>query len=190
MKLRTPACEYADRGLKIFPLVPGISSPFAGTQGYKDATSNVDVIHELWTLEPNANIGIACGPSGLLVVDVDPRNGGEETLAELQGQCQLPPAPTSGTPGGGRHFYFQLPDRALRGGVPGIDLKVNGFAVALPSVRRIEEIGRYLDYWWLPDRGIDDLDVPPFPIGTETVCPTYPTTVSLGVLIPTTHVVK
>jgi Bifunctional DNA primase/polymerase, N-terminal len=49
--------------------------------GVKDGTTNLDQIEKWWTDSPNANIGIAtCPESGLLVLDVDPRNGGGKPL--------------------------------------------------------------------------------------------------------------
>src|SRR5579862_7097735 len=49
--------------------------------GFKDATTDKSAITARWNKWPDANIGIPTGAaSGLLVVDVDPRNGGEESL--------------------------------------------------------------------------------------------------------------
>ena len=37
-----------------------------------------------WTKRPDANIGIATGKkSGIIAIDVDPRNGGRKTLEKL-----------------------------------------------------------------------------------------------------------
>ena len=54
------------------------------------------------------NWGIATGEgSGVWVLDIDPRHGGDKTLAQLEAQHgPLPLTPTVGTGGGGKQFYF------------------------------------------------------------------------------------
>jgi hypothetical protein len=83
----------------------------------------------LWTAEPAANIGIACRPSGLGVVDIDARNGGDE--------ADLGPMPETwrATTGDGVHLYFSYSGTDLHDGElrRGIDLKVTGYVVAPPS---------------------------------------------------------
>src|SRR5262245_41598228 len=50
-------------------------------RGVHDATTEPQVIRDLWRRWPAANIGIAMGKkSGLLAVDVDARNEGHENL--------------------------------------------------------------------------------------------------------------
>jgi hypothetical protein len=72
-------------------------------------------------------------PASLLVIDVDPRNGGD--MAALG---DLPPTLTcwSGREDGGRHLYFLRPVGPLTStGLPvGVDLKVNGYCVVPPSL--------------------------------------------------------
>lgn len=67
------ALECAARGWYVFPLhgkFPAIPKREGG-QGFKDATLDADKIREWWTRWPSANVGIACGASGLLVFDAD-----------------------------------------------------------------------------------------------------------------------
>jgi hypothetical protein len=71
------------------------------------------------------------------VIDIDPRNGGD--LAELESLTG--PLPTtltvwSGRNDGGRHLYFLRPLGSLTSTkLPqGIDLKVNGYCIAPPSI--------------------------------------------------------
>ena len=53
--------------------------------GVNDATTDHEQIVNWWTDHPYANIGIAAGRvSGILVLDIDPRNGGTETLQRLE----------------------------------------------------------------------------------------------------------
>src|ERR687888_69220 len=73
--------------------------------GLKDATRDEATIRRWWDMWPLANIGLVTGPaSGLLVLDIDPRHGGHETLGTLVNQHgQLPRTWRARTPGGGWH---------------------------------------------------------------------------------------
>src|SRR5208283_5013770 len=55
-------------------------------RGHLDANCAPEVVRRWWTAYPKANIGVHCAASGFVVVDVDPRNGGDQTFAELQAQ--------------------------------------------------------------------------------------------------------
>ncbi len=86
------------------------------------------------------NLGILTGsPSGLVVLDVDPRNGGDETLLDLEHiHGRLPDTVQVLTGGGGWHYFFALPDGLmLASGVirEGLDLKAHGGFVVGPGSR-------------------------------------------------------
>ena len=132
------ALELASLGWHVFPLNRGAKTPMQGGRGYLDATTDPEAIRSWWTRFPDANIGIACGASGLVVLDIDPRNGGEDTLARLVARHGPLPATLEARTGGssqpGRHLYFR---GDLRKGVlgPGLDLQGAGaYVVAPPSV--------------------------------------------------------
>lgn len=61
------------RGWYVFPCVPRDKRPLAGLvpRGFLDASNDEEVIRRWWTAKPDANVGIATGASGLLVVDID-----------------------------------------------------------------------------------------------------------------------
>ena len=104
--------------------------------GWEAATTDPKKIRA-WKWQ-SANIGIATGrETGLLVIDVDPRNGGLESIKELQGKFgKLPSGPRVQTGGGGWHVYLRHPPGPVRktSGMPGIDIKSDGgFVVAPPS---------------------------------------------------------
>jgi P4 family phage/plasmid primase-like protien len=110
--------------------------------GVKDATTDRKQIRAWWRESPNANIGIATGrEAGILVLDIDPRNDGKETLARLEKELgPLPDTVTALTGGGGRHLIFKHPPFPVRkdttGKVfgPGIDvLSDGGIMIATPS---------------------------------------------------------
>ena len=83
--------------------------------GYKSATIDEGKIRRMFVGRNDYGVGIATGrQSGLLVVDVDERNGGFETLANLLDGNRLPlDTPTVATGGGGAHFTSRSP-RASR----------------------------------------------------------------------------
>ena len=156
-RLGTTALAYADKlSCSVFPLRPRSKQPLfskaAGGRGCLDATRDLELIQRWWTNRPDANIGIACGePSGFFVIDVDPRHGGDETLAELERRHgPLPSTPRAITGGGGRHIVFRhvVGLRNSTGKIgAGLDVRTNGgYIVAAPSMH---PNGRR--YAWAPD---------------------------------------
>lgn len=131
-------------GFKIFPLMAGQKIPAVskkdGGNGCLDATDDEDIVAEWARKYPRANIGIACGKeSGCIVIDLDPRNGSEESIARLAGRKQtFLPTITARTANGGTHFYYAF-EPSLKNSksvlAPGIDVKTTGgYVVAPPSV--------------------------------------------------------
>lgn len=131
------ALNCARRGWLVFPCRPKDKRP-ATRNGFKDATTEKATIVGWWTRRRDCNVAIATGSgSGLLVLDIDPRNGGNESLADLERtHGALPQTVTVATGGGGRHYYFTEPRGAsCRVLADGIDVKANGgYVVAPPSM--------------------------------------------------------
>lgn len=115
--------------------------------GVADATTDEERIRTWWQMWPAANIGIACGPSGLVVLDIDPRHGGDESLLDLieRHGTEVRDTCCAQTGGGGTHLVYRLPAGASIGNVasserfvgplgPGIDVRaIGGYIVAPPS---------------------------------------------------------
>lgn len=104
--------------------------------GAHSATTNEGTIREWWAVSPGANVGVATGQrAGLLVLDIDPRNGGNETLDALEAELgKLPDTVTVLTGGGGRHFYFAHPGAKTLGTLgAGVDLLGDGKLVVGPG---------------------------------------------------------
>jgi hypothetical protein len=137
---RAAALYYASIGWWVFQLAPGSKEPLAGSHGLLQATTDPERIREWWRTIPNANIGIATGPSGLCVADTDPRHGGDESWADLARQHGAPETLTALTPGGGQHYYYARGEAIARNTEsvlgPGIDTRgFGGYVVAPPSRR-------------------------------------------------------
>lgn len=133
------------------------------TAWQRKATTNEAIIRAWWRKYPAANVGIATGiDSRLLVLDVDPRNGGDVELEALLVRHEpFPPTPRVETGGGGWHFYFEHP----RGGIPlcgklakGLDVMTGGRSIVAPP--SLHASGRR--YTWAA--GASPRDVAPAPV--------------------------
>jgi putative DNA primase/helicase len=148
----TAALQYAALGLSVVPVhsikddgrcscKDGQSCPSPGkhprtSHGIRDATRDPTEIESFWAKWPDANIGIATGrPSGIAVIDIDPRNGGLETIEHLEADLgALPKTPMAFTGGDGAHLIFNLPAIAVRkrAAGPGIDVLGDGCMMVAP----------------------------------------------------------
>ena len=134
--------------------------------GFKDATLDREKIDSWWHEDPNANIGIRTGAeSGIIVLDVDPRHGGSESLVNLERDYgPLPPGPRVKTGGDGWHHYYLHPGSSAKisskiGILPGIDVRADGgYVVGRGSVH---ESGK--KYTWVGGEAPADVPVPPMP---------------------------
>ena len=141
MSLAASAIAYATRfSWPVFPLKPRTKVPngWLVPNGVLEATTDVDMIAAWWNKSPDANIGLACGHH-FFVLDVDPRNGGDETLGALEREYAKVPETVIGlTGGGGLHILFRMPPelKKLRGSAgDGLDIKgLGGYIVAPPSI--------------------------------------------------------
>jgi hypothetical protein len=164
-ELLKAALSYAGRGWPVLPLKKGTKVPLGRLvpNGYRDATTDLHTIIRWWTEEPDANVGICVGQaSGLAVLDVDPRNGGDESLFALQQvHGKFPETVEAITGGGGCHIFFKHPGGQLKNRIiaPGLDLKVEGgYVVAAPSGHPSGE-----SYVWEVSSHPDDTALAPFP---------------------------
>lgn len=132
--LLNAALAAAERGWPVFPLRPGDKRPAlhgetrcprtgpckAGHVKWEErATTDPERIRRAWSAGP-FNIGIATGPAGLLVVDLDkPKSNSDapdgattfQALCERTGQ-PVPVTRTIRTASGGTHLYFTAPAAA------------------------------------------------------------------------------
>jgi len=158
------AQHLASRGWAVFPLAPGAKRPAIREWEHR-ATTDPDRITRCWHAGAGFGIGIACGTSRLVVLDLDPATdaGGPDgagalaALAAARG-VQLAPTFTVATPRGGTHLYYAAPPgvqlRNTAGTLaPHVDTRANGGYVVAPGTV-------------LPNGGyelVDDTDPPELP---------------------------
>ena len=150
-KLLKAALLYAYRGWYVFPLSPKTKIPLKGSAGFKDATRDPDVIRAWWTDSPLANIGLDCERSGVVVLDVDVKNGkvGAESLMELtEGEASHLATLHARTWSGGDHYFFRGSQASSASKLArDLDIKGDGgYVVLAPSC--VEEDGKAGVYTW------------------------------------------
>jgi hypothetical protein len=163
MSVPDAALRYAQRGLPVFPLWPALKFERGFTcgcgkgtrcdspgkhplsalvpNGLKSATRDQKVITDWWTAWPAANVAIATG--AVVVMDIDPRHGGDASLAQLEARNgKVAPSWRVRTGGGGLHVYFRAPSgitiknsAGLLGA--GIDVRGHGGYVVAPPSKHI-----------------------------------------------------
>ncbi|MGR6997270.1 bifunctional DNA primase/polymerase [Yinghuangia aomiensis] len=132
--LKAAALACAERGFAVFPIHPG--GRIAVHSAWETlATTDPARIERFWDHNPTHNVGIACGPSGLVVVDLDmPKHPGDvpdpdkpkeaewarlgvrngrDVLTVLAQRANAPFPDgtfTVTTRSGGTHLYFTAPD--------------------------------------------------------------------------------
>jgi hypothetical protein len=114
--------EAARRGWAVFPCRPGDKRP-AVADWERRACSDPDRVGRYWPSDHH-NVGIACGPSRLVVIDLDTHSplpedwrlpgvqDGRDVLALLAEWAEQlwPVTYTVKTPTGGMHLYYTVPD--------------------------------------------------------------------------------
>lgn len=161
------ALDYAANGVPVFPCRAGnecekhwktgepverfAKSPYP-SNGFKAASTFANVVERFWTDHPAALIGMPTGArSGVFVLDVDPRHGGDESLSALEAEHgALPETRLARSASGGRHFHFRFvegvrnnADRLGRG----LDIRGDGGYIIVPG--SVMADGTY--YEWLAD---------------------------------------
>lgn len=158
--------RYRAAGLRCIPLSPADKEPIEGDRMgscFAVRASGLDrTIRAALDRNPGANLSLWI-EGGVVVFDVDPRNGGDRSWERLTAGIELPETATAETgcrecePTRGRHYLFRLPADAgpVRGKLPGfegIEVKSGGYIVVEPSIHPKSGAA----YRWLrwPDDGI------------------------------------
>ena len=172
------AARYLALGWSVLPLRHGDKRPLIRWESLQQQRADAATVAHWFAHWPAANVGIVTGEiSNLIVLDVDPKHGGDDSLAELERRFgALPETVEARTGGGGRHLYFahpggfahvpekwmpvfrtghapthEVPNRAgLR---QGIDLRGDGgYIVAPPSLHPSGQL-----YAWAPGRSPEEM---------------------------------
>lgn len=147
------ALRYLKKGWSIFPVSAPDREPMLKWKEFQTRQPSVAEVQAWWRRWPNAGIAIVTGRvSGLVVVDIDPRKGGN-----VEG---LPPTDlTSWTGGGGMHYFYAYPEN-FEGSVPqqangpahpdeqrrGKDVRGDGgYVVAPPSIHPSGKVYRWVE---------------------------------------------
>jgi hypothetical protein len=150
---RVMALEYAKRGWYVIPVHHVMSSGACscGLAACKSigkhpaisdwqncCTRDEDTIRAWWGEDSQYSVGIVAGRSGLVVIDIDRKSGGLESLEELKKDLDLGSPLICKTGGGGFHYYYS--SRGLKFGnrakfLPGIDVRGEGGCVVAPPSR-------------------------------------------------------
>lgn len=115
-RLMTAALSSIERGWFVFPLRPSDKRPLPNFKRWEEkATRDPDTICRRWANAPY-NIGVATGPSKLVVIDCDTARDSSsaqwhrvEEGVEVAGQL-LPRTFCVATPSGGLHLYYNAPE--------------------------------------------------------------------------------
>lgn len=120
----------------------------------------VDTVKEWFTKWSSANIAVITG-NGLLVVDIDAKSGGLESLALLEAKYgPLPKSVRVLTGGGGLHIYFIYNAmlhkiKSLTGLLKGVDIRADGGIIIAPPSNHIS--GK--QYEWFDGKSIVDTPI-------------------------------
>jgi putative DNA primase/helicase len=153
--LLAAALDYAAKGLPVFPCRE--KKPLT-KHGFKDATTEPDVIKRWWGRYPDAQIAIPTGEiSGIAVLDLDVKNGKDgfacfptwETLSPVMAR----------TPSGGAHLYFRADAPAPHCSSDvialGVDTRGEGGSIIVPPSP---------GYTWVNGHDLSDLPYWPWAI--------------------------
>lgn len=161
------ALWYAKHGWAVFPLRPRTKEPYADTGVYL-ATTDPDQIRAWWAQWPRSNIGIHCGASGIIAIDLDQYKdtyAGDDLLTR-----DLQETVTNLTGNGGTHLLYRMPAGkhfgGARKGLPtGIDVRgFGGYIVAPPSIHPNGQ-----PYSWEASYGPHECELQPLPPFLETI---------------------
>lgn len=146
-RFETAAVALAERGYFVFPCKERGKEPLTSS-GFKEATRDERQILTWWSRWPNANIGVACGASGIAVLDIDSKAGADpdDEVTELDLEafaivrtgeagepCEKYPASLAGVRGAHVIFAGELPTGVTSR--PGVEIRgVGAYIVAAPSV--------------------------------------------------------
>lgn len=158
------AHDYMGRGWSTIPIRPGDKRPLVRWEEFQHRRPGETEKGDWFRIWPDAGIGVVTGAiSGLVVIDVDLRHGGDVSFEGLEREHgRIPMTVECRTGGGGRHLYFSHPGGLIRNKVGlagGVDLRGDGgYVVAPPSVH-----SSGIRYEWVEGRSPGSAALAPLP---------------------------
>ncbi len=163
MSVLNSALDCSRRGWPVFPCDVD-KSPLT-PNGFYDATMCERAIRVWWHTWPDALVGIACGPAGLVVLDLDDPATEAIIKEKWSGWTETRRVRT---PTGCLHFYYVRPDGIeIKGStkklpdVPGADIKTTGGYVIAGGHAVYEKEGRQVEGDYTVEDGRDPAPLPP-----------------------------
>lgn len=162
------ALRYTDIGWNVLP----VQSPESGNgkiplikDWTNQATTDKSIICQWWDIYKNPNIGVLTGnKSNLIVLDIDKKNNGFDSLEELCGlKGNLPITCKSITGGGGIHLFFRDENNSIHSNAgllgSGIDIRGEGGQIILPPSKHISGNA----YYWEEGKSPFDISLASMP---------------------------
>jgi P4 family phage/plasmid primase-like protien len=185
-RLGSGAAWYASKGWKILPVHGVVNGKCTCGKTHTDpkevgkhpvvggwqneATSDPEKVASWWEQNPDYNIGVFARESGFLVIDIDPRNGGDDAFLKLEERAEgaLPKTVEAitgaynvkGKVVHGRHLIYKCDPREKfignfkKAGLDGIDVKHNGYILIAPS-RHFSGV----NYQWKPGHSPAQIEI-------------------------------
>jgi hypothetical protein len=140
--------------MKVFPIARNEKKPPSGFTDWQHRATNDPAQIEAWaTKYPNSNWALACGPSGVGVVDVD-GTAGEDSLFDYELEHGALPETLSQKSPRGRHLIFRDPQALLVPSVGKLGAKLDtrgGASYILIAPSTINDVPYVLDNQALAD---------------------------------------
>jgi hypothetical protein len=106
----TLAFDLIECGFAVFPVNPETKHPYT-THGHLDASRDVEEVAVWFSIDhPNARVGVHAGASGLVILDLDKKNGKDGFESVDDGWLEIPDTYHYDTPNGGRHYIYAAPE--------------------------------------------------------------------------------
>lgn len=158
------ALDYLNRHWSVIPVAARDKRPIVPWLEFQRRRASEDEVTNWYRRWPEANVGIVTGVvSGLVVLDIDSRHGGDASLdALLKEHGSLPRTVEAVTGSGGRHIYFAHPGCLIRNKVgmrPGIDVRGDGGCIVAPP--SVHPCGA--SYFWREDRSPNEAPLATMP---------------------------
>jgi Bifunctional DNA primase/polymerase, N-terminal/Primase C terminal 1 (PriCT-1) len=151
VRLERVALAFAEHGYHVFPCTPRDKLPRIpageGGRGFKDANTDEGAILRWWDRWPTANVGVACGASKLVALDIDSKSGADPRevidglelhdyptilTGEAPDRCERYPNSLSGVRGAQVWFGGELPT-VKEATLPGVEIRGTGSYVMAPG---------------------------------------------------------